>query len=201
MTDDELRSRLGAQQPTFADQEIETALLRTRAAALARLRRRRATIWLAPALAAAATVALVVLMTVGPGHRPSAPTSSPAAGPTAGAAGAWFRHAVGVSSAATGSVDLSSVWVVRLSDANHGTFDVRPATRFGAGTLRYDGSRGGWVVDVMADQCGGRDGVYRAEREGPSLTFALVTDPCELRRELLDNAVFAPLTNPDQLVG
>src|SRR5207237_602533 len=80
---------------------------------------------------------------------------------------AWFRHAVGRSTAASGSVDLTSVWVVRLSDANHGTFDVRPSTRFGTGTLRYDGSRGGWVVDVLNRNCGGHDGVYRVTLGGP----------------------------------
>src|SRR3954452_2066769 len=199
MTDDELKGRLEAESPPVDAHDIEAALMRTRATAHTRQRRRRTALWLAPAFAAAATVAVVLLVTLGPGPRHHASPSSP--GPSPSAVPAWFRHAVGRSTAASGSVDLTSVWVVRLSDANHGAFDVRPSTRFGTGTLRYDGSRGGWVVDVLNRNCGGHDGVYRDALDGPSLTFTVVADPCELRRELLDNAVFAPLTNPDQLVG
>lgn len=201
MTDDELKGRLEADLPTVDAHDIETALMRTRATAHTRQRRRRTALWLAPVFAAAATVAVVLLVTLGPGPRHHAAPSSPGPAPSPSAVPAWFRHAVGRSTAASGSVDLTSVWVVRLSDANHGTFDVRPSTRFGTGTLRYDGSRGGWVVDVLNRNCGGHDGVYRVALDGPSLTFTVVADPCELRRELLDNAVFAPLTNPDQLVG
>lgn len=201
MTDDDLKSRLDAALPPVDADDVEVALVRTRVIARTRQRRRRTAVRLAPVLAAAATAAVVMLVTLGPGHGHHTPASAPSPSPSAPPVGAWFRHAVGVSSAAGGSVDLTSVWVVRLSDANHGTFDVRPSTRFGTGTLRYDASRGGWVVDVVNRDCGGRDGVYRVGQDGPSLVFTVVNDPCALRRDLLDNTVFAPLTNPDQLVG
>lgn len=200
MTEDEFSRRLEALQPKLDDNDIETALLHTRAVARTRQRRRGIAIRLAPVLAAAATVAVVLLAIGGSGHRRHTPAVSPTPSPS-NSVTAWFRHVTGVSSTASGSVDLSSVWVVRLSDADHGTFDVRPSTRFGTGTLHYDGSRGGWVVSVVDGPCGGRDGIYAVQHDGPSLTFTAVADPCALRRELLDNAVFAPLTNPDQLTG
>src|SRR4051812_12337513 len=120
MTDDELRSRLEAESPVLEPHDIEAALLRTRATARTRQSRRRTALRLAPVFAAAATVAIVMLVTLGPGRGHHASTSAPGPTPSssASAAGAWFRHAVGVSSARSGSVDLTSVWVVRLSDAN-----------------------------------------------------------------------------------
>jgi len=200
MTDDELKSRLEALQPAVDDHEIEAALLRTRSAAQARQRRRRVAVRLAPVLAAAATVAVVMLAILGRGNGHSPPASPSSPTPSAGDINAWFRHAVGLTTGG-GVAKPSSVWVVRLSDPDHGTFDVRPTAQFGSGTLTYDGSRGGWVVAVLNKDCQGRDGVYRVEHDGPSLTFTVVTDHCGLRRDLLDNAVFAPLTSPDQLVG
>src|SRR3954465_15239318 len=153
MTDDELKHRLGAESPTVDAHDIEAALMRTRATAHTRQRHRRTALWLAPVFAAAATLAVVLLVTLGPGPRHHAAPSSPGPSPSPSGVPAWFRHAVGRSTAASGSVDLTSVWVVRLSDANHGAFDVRPSTRFGTGTLRYDGSRGGWVVHVPDRSC------------------------------------------------
>jgi len=200
MTEDELSRRLDALQPKVCDEAIEMALHRTRTVAQTRQRRRRTALRLAPVLAAAATVAVVLLAIVGSGHDSHSPAVGPTPVPSA-SINAWFRHATGVSSPASGSVDLSSVWVVRLTDANHGTFDVRPSTRFGTGTFHFDGSRGGWVVDILDRACGGRAGVYEVQHDGPSLTFTAIKDPCQLRRDLLDNAVFAPLSNPDQLTG
>lgn len=200
MTDDELRRALETALPTVDDNDVETALLRTHAAVQTRQRRRRLAVRLAPVLAAAATVAVVMLATLSNGGGRHTPTTSPSPTPSAGSVNTWFRHATGQTTGG-GVAKPSSVWVVRLSDANHGTFDVRPNAQFGRGALVYDGSRGGWVVSVLDKDCNGRDGVYRVVHDGPSLTFTVVTDPCELRRDLLDNAVFAPLTNPDQLVG
>jgi hypothetical protein len=93
------------------------------------------------------------------------------------------------------------VWIVRLTDANNGSFDVRPHGKFGSGTLRYDGSRGGWVVDVLGTYCKHQPGIYEVQKTGQSLVFTVVRDGCELRRGVLDNTVFQPLTNPDQLLG
>src|SRR3954471_12904121 len=176
MTDDELKGRLEAESPTVDAHNIEAALMRTRATAHTRQRRRRTALRLAPVFAAAATVAVVLLVTLGPGPRHHASPSSPGPAPSPSAVPAWFRHAVGRSTAASGSVDLTSVWVVRISDANHGAFDVRPSTRLGHGAVGYAGSRGGWVVDGLDPNCGGHDGVYRDALDGPSLTFTVVAD-------------------------
>jgi hypothetical protein len=196
MSDDEIRRHLEALAPSTDDIDVETALTRTRAVARVRSRRRRVALRAAPLAVAAATVAIVLLATIGPlngsdrspAHRPS---------PSASGGNAWFRHVSGSS----GSVDLASVWVVRLTDPNNGTFDVRPGDRFGVGTFRYDGSRGGWIVDVLGRYCNQQSGVYRVVKSGQSLAFNVVTDGCPLRRDVLDNTVFEPLTSPDQLIG
>lgn len=201
MSDDEIRRHVDAVVPAMSDIDTEAALTRTRAAARIRARRRRLVLRVAPLGVAAATVAIVLLASLGPlkgsgtstSHRPK-PTATTATT-------AWFRHVVGVASTASGSVDLGSVWVVRLTDPNHGSFDVRPSDRFGAGTLTYDGSRGGWVVDVLGKYCAGKSAIYRVDRSGDSLTFSVVSDDCELRRNVLDSTVFSPLTSPDQLTG
>src|SRR3954469_11912816 len=105
MTDDELKRRLEAESPAVDGHDIEAALLRTRATAHTRQCRRRTALRLAPVFAAAATVAVVMLVTLGPGDHHTSP-SSPGPSPSPSALTAWFRHAVGVSSAASGSVDL-----------------------------------------------------------------------------------------------
>src|SRR6059058_5755079 len=55
MTDDDLKGRLEADLPTVDAHDIETALMRTRATAHTRQRRRRTALWLAPVAAGAKT--------------------------------------------------------------------------------------------------------------------------------------------------
>lgn len=198
MSDDDIRRHLDSLVPAMTDIDTETALTRTRASAQRRSRRRQLALRVAPIGVAVATAAVVLLVTVGPLQRQSTPTSHR---PQPAPVSAWFRHVVGTSSSASGSVNLTAIWVVRLTDANHGSFDIRPTDRFGTGTLAYDGSRGGWVVDVLDHYCGGKSAIYRVDRSGESLTFAAVSDGCELRRDVLNSSVFAPLTSPDQLTG
>jgi hypothetical protein len=204
MDDDQLRRVL--RNDDSSGDAVEQALLRTRTVGESRLRRRRLTLRVAlPLAAAAGTAAVVVLAVAHPGahgrnHSPAASPAPPTPTPTP-TTGTWYRHVGGVSSSATGSVDLAGVWVVRLTTPNTGTFDVRPADRFGDGTLQYDGSRGGWVVDVLHRLCGNTTGVYRVSFSGPSLIFNVVHDGCEPRRDVMDNMVLAPLTNPSQLTG
>src|SRR3954451_7433658 len=119
MTDDELKHRLGAESPTVDAHDIEAALMRTRATAHTRQRHRRTALWLAPVFAAAATVAVVLLVTLGPGPRHHAAPSSPGPSPSPSAVPAWFRHAVGRSTPASGSVVVTSVGVPGLAVANH----------------------------------------------------------------------------------
>jgi len=199
VSDDDLKRRVNALVPPAEDVDVETALTRTRAMARTRSGRRRLTLRAAPLAVAAATVIIVLLATVGPWHGSGRSSVKQPTSPTA--VTAWFRHVVGESSGPAGPVDLTSVWVVRLSDPNNGTFDVRPRSRFGAGNLHYDGSRGGFMVDVLGRYCNNQPGVYRVATSGQSLVFTLVTDPCQVRRDVLDNTVFQPLTNPDQLGG
>jgi hypothetical protein len=202
MDDDQLRRVL--RNDDSSGDAVEQALLRTRTVGESRLRRRRLTLRVAlPLAAAAGTAAVVVLAVAHPGAhgRNHSPAASPAPTTPTPTTGTWYRHVGGVSSSATGSVDLAGVWVVRLTTPNTGTFDVRPADRFGDGTLQYDGSRGGWVVDVLHRLCGNTTGVYRVSFSGPSLIFNVVHDGCEPRRDVMDNMVLAPLTNPSQLTG
>jgi hypothetical protein len=206
MGDDELRRHLHAALPPVRDDDVERALLRTRAVADMRARRTRRMVRLAPVAVAAVTAAVIVLVTIGLRGSAGRPTTQPTPGPTGTTTPtapptAWFRHVVGVSTRGSGTLDLRSVWVVRLTSPDSGTFDVRPADRFGTGTLRYDGSRGGWVVDVLARWCGTDPGIYRVTRSGDVLVFTVVRDACEPRRDVLDDTVFAPLTSPDQLLG
>src|SRR3954451_4454645 len=119
MTDDEVKGRLEADLPTVDARDIEAALMRPRAPAHPRQRRRRTALWLAPVFAAAATVAVVLLVTLGPGLRHHASPSSPGPSPSPSSVPAWFRHAVGRSTPASGSVVVTSVGVPGLAVANH----------------------------------------------------------------------------------
>src|SRR5881397_372194 len=102
MTDDELKGRLEADLPTVDAHDIEAALMRTRVTAHTRQRRRRTALWLAPVFAAAATVAVVLLVTLGPGPRHHASPSSAGPTPSPSAVPAWTADGLGVGTADDG---------------------------------------------------------------------------------------------------
>jgi hypothetical protein len=202
MTDDELRRALANSVPLPGDVDTEAALIRARARGRQRHRQRRWMTMAAPAGAASAAVAIVLIAHAGSTSHAPPVTSTPTPTPTAVGLGVgqWYRHVTGVVQTSTGPVDLSAVWVVRLSSATRGTFEARPTSRFGPGTLTYDAVRRLWVVTGLR-QCGGVPGTYRLARAGSHLTFTHVSDPCVVRATVLDNNAFAPLTDPDQLNG
>ena len=156
----------------------------------------------APVAAASAAAAIVLIAHAGSPSRTPPVTSTPTPAPSATGLGAgqWYRHVTGTAQTSSGPVDLAAVWVIRLSSATRGTFEAKPTSRFGSGTLTYDAVRRVWVVTGLR-QCGNTVGTYRLALAGSQLTFAHVSDPCVVRATVLDNNAYAPLTNPDQLNG
>lgn len=203
MTDDEqLRHLLNRAIPSASDADVEQALARLYHENHGRRRwRYTGGPWLAAVATATAVVAIIGIAAVAtrPGsHHAASPAN---AGSGVSAPGAWYRHSAGSVSTPTGTVDLGAVWVLRLSTPDSGTFDVQPHDRFGTGTLRYDPAARQWTARILSPYCAATAGRYRISQSGTSLIFAVVTDPCTVRRDALDGAVFAPLTNPNQLVG
>jgi len=158
--------------------------------------------WLAvaaTATAVAAVIALSVVASRGGTHRPSSPTPRP---DTISTAGTWFRHSAGtVITPAGTTINLAAVWVVRLHTDGSGSFDVRPRTSFGTGMLQYDRASRQWDVTLMGKYCGTTAGRYSISRSGAALIFTAVRDECQPRRNALDGAVFAQLTDLAQLTG
>jgi hypothetical protein len=199
MDDDQLRSRFRETVGDVEPRAVESALTAVRRSGVRRFRRRGSSGWFLPMAVAAATVAVilsVIQSTRGPDPHRHVPTPAASVLP---AVNAWYRH-VGPQLTNGGVIDQESIWVVRLTGPDTGTFDVEPHASFGLGTLRREAGRR-WQVRVLTRTCDQAPATYTVTRQGDALAFAVVADACVLRRTILDGIVFAPLTSPDQLVG
>lgn len=179
--DHRLRTGL-ARNAASLEPEVERRLSAVRA----QDRRRRAVRWSAGLAVAAASTAAALVLLEGPGGGtpdPLRPVHTPSGSATPQRALLTGEYAGRLA----GPGDLAGRWVLRFDAA--GTLQVTaPAT--------YDGVLSGVLFeatdefrtnlfqqDTCVDQGLGR---YAWQRSGPTLTFAVLDDPCDSRVRLLD---------------
>jgi len=196
--DGRLRDLLRDAVPPVGADEIEAALARAHTGAESRRRpawvqARRTWAPVAVAGLTAAIVVAVLLVGRGTGHS-RAPVGRPPV------TGTWFRHVELTVDTPTGPVALQDVVLVHLRADGTGTIEVRGTGGPGSSPLRRLAS-GNWQTRVLGTYCGSGSAAYRIDVTRPALTFTAVADGCSARRAVLDSAVFARLTSPDQLTG